>query len=936
MGKENHTSLVDNAKSDKGRVAKPYLSFIKRRLSYKRITTGLLALTLAFTATISLSQPAMALKYGDLTTTAKATAYYDGFILQECVAGSGKVLETNETKIKAGQVVFPPVHQKVVAWDPTIVAAHASLQDDNEMSCGEYDEAIVKGALKRLGIDPIQFVCSLGAERNSGAANCEKGSGDFKYNSTIPTKAQVNKVIKDKTGLDMDKPGDHIRYLRSLNILKGGCLGTKLTKAEWDAEGGNTRYNIDVYPDKHEYYGAKSNKNQKPRGANGNEKGVTDCRTYWERVNSYYPAYSAFMNSLTNEQRDREEQSQVDGTTPPGSDDGATSCAIEGTGWIICPIANTMAAATDALYGWVSNFLKVQPLNLDTASNENTMYIAWKGMRNVANVAFVVAFLIIIFSQLSGAGVSNYGVKKMLPRLVIAAILVNISYWVTAIAVDVSNIIGSTIYNFLREGVNLGSITLNINPWEQVFTLLLSGGAIVTATIATKAVVAAGTAGAFVPVLLWGGLVALLMAALSLLVAFFVLALRQALIIILIILSPLAFVAFLLPNTEKYFGVWRKSLTTLLIFYPLFSVLFGGSYIAGMVIIGSAGGASGDAAVGLLPILGLAVMAIPLALTPLIIKFSSGIMGTVAGMVNNRSKGLIDRARNTRNRKANLAMHETLGSKNNARNPFGRLYRRSQNSARLDAMRKNMVEATNQEGFASDLSTSERMQQTAGRGHEYGATRASASAIAVVSEAQSKAIAAEKATMSTLGVANHPTTGAPGLMSILKDTSQSPERRAAAAGMIMKSGSDNEIHSAINELGGLAGAAPGASEKDKAVSETIQQQAATDLAPRKPTSIGAGDMSALNKGQFNGTFEKSMDSRMGNGKISAEALANTSADELDKMVASINRVKGSGDPAAIKNLQMLKNDINTYIANPSTKKPAAEILTRMQGIEGNI
>ena len=51
-------------------------------------------------------------------------------------------------------------------------------------------------------------------------------------------------------------------------------------------------------------------------------------------------------------------------------------------------------------------------------------------------------FLAIIISQLTGFGISNYGIKKMLPRLIIAAILVNLSIYICQIAVDLSNILG--------------------------------------------------------------------------------------------------------------------------------------------------------------------------------------------------------------------------------------------------------------------------------------------------------------------------------------------------------------------------------------------------------------------------------------------------------------------------------------------------------------
>ena len=45
-------------------------------------------------------------------------------------------------------------------------------------------------------------------------------------------------------------------------------------------------------------------------------------------------------------------------------------------------------------------------------------------------------------------------------------------------------------------------------------------------------------------------------------------------------------------------------------------------------------------------ILGMAVQVAPLFITPMLIKFSSGILGRVAGMINDRSKGPVDRLRN--------------------------------------------------------------------------------------------------------------------------------------------------------------------------------------------------------------------------------------------------------------------------------------------------
>ncbi|RZM21168.1 MAG: hypothetical protein EOO88_34090, partial [Pedobacter sp.] len=132
-------------------------------------------------------------------------------------------------------------------------------------------------------------------------------------------------------------------------------------------------------------------------------------------------------------------------TNPNANGDEQNSCRVEGVGWLICPVTKFMANIADKAYDLVlKELLAVQPLNV-TAPTSDPLYQAWSVMRNLANIAFVVAFLIIIYSQITNVGITNYGIKKLLPRLIIAAILVNLSYWICALAVDASNILGSTL-----------------------------------------------------------------------------------------------------------------------------------------------------------------------------------------------------------------------------------------------------------------------------------------------------------------------------------------------------------------------------------------------------------------------------------------------------------------------------------------------------------
>lgn len=310
-----------------------------------------------------------------------------------------------------------------------------------------------------------------------------------------------------------------------------------------------------------------------------------------------------------------------------------TSCALDNIGWIICPVASTIAKFNDSLFSILERLLGVNPSMFDTSGNNAATYATWKAVRNIANAAFVIAFLIIIYSQLTGAGITNYGMKKMLPKLVIAAVLVNLSFWACAIAVDISNILGSSVHDLFTDYLGNASGTQNnLGGWDQLTGWLLAGGG--TALAVGGAAITIGTYGFL-------GALALLIplgvtALIAVLTVVFVLTARQAFIIILVVISPLAFVAYLLPNTESWFDKWRKFFFSLLLIYPIIGALFGGSQLAAAIIRAGADDA-------LTYILSLVVQVVPLFLVPIILRFSGGLIGKVAGMINNPNRGPFDR-----------------------------------------------------------------------------------------------------------------------------------------------------------------------------------------------------------------------------------------------------------------------------------------------------
>lgn len=293
-------------------------------------------------------------------------------------------------------------------------------------------------------------------------------------------------------------------------------------------------------------------------------------------------------------------------------------------GWLVCPSTGVLGKAIDSIYGLIENLLVVNPMTFD---NSSPVYNVWQIMRDITNIVFVIALLIVIYSQITGLGINNYGIKKVLPKLVVSAVLINLSYLLCAIFVDVSNIVGSSIGGLFdsiqAQAIASGGLSdASGVTWTTLTAALIGGGSVLGLGVAT---VAAGLGGFLFPLLgtLIGGI-------LSVLVGLVTLGLRQALVSMLVMIAPLAFVAYLLPNTESWFKKWKDTFASMLIFYPMFSLLFGASKLAGWALIANA--VSNGKVFGI--ILGMAVQVFPLFASISLMKMSNTILGKISSKLD--------------------------------------------------------------------------------------------------------------------------------------------------------------------------------------------------------------------------------------------------------------------------------------------------------------
>ena len=135
----------------------------------------------------------------------------------------------------------------------------------------------------------------------------------------------------------------------------------------------------------------------------------------------------------TDQEENRDEDSDylegiTDEEADPETDSTSTVCngQVGSMSWYLCPALNTIGDAIDGIYGFITDLLIVKPITTDANS---TFYQVWKRMRDITNIIFIIIMLIVIYSQVTGIGINNYGIKTFFlesssaPSLLISVLL---------------------------------------------------------------------------------------------------------------------------------------------------------------------------------------------------------------------------------------------------------------------------------------------------------------------------------------------------------------------------------------------------------------------------------------------------------------------------------------------------------------------------------
>ncbi|MEI9913497.1 MAG: hypothetical protein WDN66_00560 [Candidatus Saccharibacteria bacterium] len=368
-----------------------------------------------------------------------------------------------------------------------------------------------------------------------------------------------------------------------------------------------------------------------------------------------------------------------------------TSCVSTGGpfSWFICMSLHTLGAVEDSIIGIVQSLLKTNPVDFSEpaycsdptsgqyascTSNQKisaTIYSVWSQFRIYGDTLLVIAVLVAIIIEAAGGGsiAEAYTVKRMLPRILVAAILINLSIYIIAGAEDIINVLGGGIQNLMLAPFNgISGAPSGAPPVNGVAsTIHVSGSAGVLATLGLGgiAVVAGFTEGiAGIALFVLGSFV---LAALGVLITIMI---RQGLLVILLLTSPIAFALYCLPNTEQYFRKWWDLFIKTLVVYPIVMIVIAASSIAALIF------SNFGLASPLNTLIAIFAAGAPLFLIPFAFKLSGGAIGQVHGAIS----GITDRGKQATN---NMRQNNRKDRGERARN--GQLFRGNSRLAKFNS-----------------------------------------------------------------------------------------------------------------------------------------------------------------------------------------------------------------------------------------------------------
>jgi len=230
-----------------------------------------------------------------------------------------------------------------------------------------------------------------------------------------------------------------------------------------------------------------------------------------------------------------------------------------------------------ALAGALLDFSIDYSINKFANASKAIVDTGWTICRDIANLFFIFVLLYIAIATI--LQLSGYGMKQLLARVIIIALLVNFSLMITGFIIDISNILALEFWNKINvtdkaTGEKISpseAITSAFEP-QSIFDIESKGKGEEPPVFKGQDSDGEVTLVNIFIITIMGSIFFLVLAFVFLSAAIFFV-LRTVVLWILMILAPLAFLAMALPATKQYASQWWKKLFDQSFFAPAYLFL---------------------------------------------------------------------------------------------------------------------------------------------------------------------------------------------------------------------------------------------------------------------------------------------------------------------------------------------------------------------------
>ncbi|MFH0846346.1 MAG: hypothetical protein V1851_03055 [Patescibacteria group bacterium] len=249
---------------------------------------------------------------------------------------------------------------------------------------------------------------------------------------------------------------------------------------------------------------------------------------------------------------------------------------------ILSRIASTMlglSALILSITGMFFDTVLSATINFKSLVGEIGMVnIGWTIFRDLSNMLFI--FILLFASIGTILGLSSFNFKNLIKDIILIALLINFSLFATGLVIDASNILALGFYNklIINTGSQENGAIIENTEWDRGISTIFAKALNIKSIYDIKNIKVTDTekgkindTNIFTIGLL--GSIFLLVTAFIFFAAGVLFLKRTIILIMLMMVSPLAFMAMALPQTKKFFGQWQSMLLSEAFFAPIYLMI---------------------------------------------------------------------------------------------------------------------------------------------------------------------------------------------------------------------------------------------------------------------------------------------------------------------------------------------------------------------------